>query len=63
MQTASQLRCWERIPGFDQARGCFEAAARLDEDYPLGHYFAGLCLMKKGVYREAITRTLNLHPR
>ncbi len=41
---------------FERALHCFEQALLLAPDSALGHYYAGLCQMRKGLYREATLR-------
>jgi superkiller protein 3 len=38
---------------FLQALGCFERAIELDENFALGQYYVGLCLLKQGMYENA----------
>ncbi len=39
-----------------EALECFEKSVGLDGDYALGHYYCGLCLMKRGIYDIALPR-------
>jgi len=41
---------------FVRALSCFERAVEHDSNFSMGHYFAGLCLMKNGVYEDACQR-------
>lgn len=41
---------------FQRAMECFDYSVDRDENFALGHYYGGLCLMKRGIYREALLR-------